>query len=221
MSGAAPIVIIGAGGHGRGILEILLAAARATGAECPVVGFLDDDPGLVGAMRGGRPVLGGLDELPRLMATGHQFLLGVGDPRARREQAGRITAAGIVYARAVHPRATLYSDVEVAPGCVVAAGVTVAAATRLGEHTLLNLNATVGHDCVLEAFATVGPGANIGGNVKFGQAAFASLNATVLPGLTVGANSQVGAGSVLLEDLEPDRVAFGVPARVVSRLNSW
>jgi sugar O-acyltransferase (sialic acid O-acetyltransferase NeuD family) len=217
MSRPAPIIIIGAGGHGRGILEILLAEAQATGSACPVVGFLDEDPSVAGSMRAGRPVLGGLDQIPRLVATGHQFLLGVGDPRARREQASRITAAGVVYARAVHPRATLYSDVVVGPGCVVAAGVAVAAATRLGEHTLLNLNATVGHDCVLEAFATVGPGANIGGHVRLEQAAFACLNASVLPGLTVGANSQVGAGSVLLEDLEPDRVAFGVPARVVSR----
>jgi hypothetical protein len=216
-----PIIIIGGGGHGRGILEILLAEAQATGTDCPVVGFLDEDPSVVGSMLAGRPVLGGLNEMPRLVATGHQFLLGVGDPRTRQDLARRITVAGVVYARAVHPRATLYSEVVVAPGCVVAAGVTVAAATRLGEHTLLNLNATLGHDCVLEEFATVAPGANIGGHVRFGRAAFAGLNATVLPGLTVGENSQVGAGSVLLEDLEPDRVAFGVPARVVSRLNTW
>lgn len=221
MKSPAPIIIIGGGGHGRGILEVLLAEARAAGTPCPVVGFLDEDPSVVGSQVAGLPILGLLDEIPRLVASGHEFLLGVGDPRVRQDLAGRITAAGVVYARAVHPRATLYTDVVVAPGCVVAAGVTVAAATRLGEHTLLNLNATLGHDCVLEPFATVAPGANLGGHVRLGQAAFASLNATILPGLTVGANSQVGAGSVLLEDLEPDRIAFGVPARVVSRSNTW
>lgn len=216
-----PIIIIGAGGHGRGILEVLRAAAAAAGRECPVSGFLDENAEAAGSLRGGLPVLGGLDRIPSLLESGHRFLLGVGDPRARRDLAQRLEETGIRYALAVHPRATLYGEVTLSPGCVVAAGVTVAAATSLGAHALLNLNATVGHDCRLDDFATVGPGANLGGNVRLGRAAFVGLNGTVIPGLSLGENSQLGAGSVLLENLEANRVAFGVPARVVSRVDSW
>lgn len=215
--GEEPIVIIGAGGHGRGILEILKAAAAAQGRICPAVGFLDENPDLRGSSRGSLPVFGGLDQAAALSRSGYLFLMGVGDPRTRDKLAARLAEMELRYARAVHPRATLYSGVEIEPGCVIAAGVTVAAETRLGEHTLLNLNATVGHDCVLEPFATVGPGANLGGFVRMGRAAFVGLNGTVLPGRSLGENSQVGAGSVLLEDLGPNLIAFGVPARVVGR----
>ena len=101
---------------------------------------------------------------------------------------------------------------------MVAAGVVVAAATQLGPHSLLNLNATVGHDCILGRFATVGPGANLGGNVRMEEGAFVGLNGTVLPGRALGAWSTLGAGSVLLEDLREATTAFGVPARVIRRI---
>lgn len=215
--GAGPIIIIGAGGHGRGILEILKAAAEAQGRSCPAAGFLDENPEMSGARRGGLPVLGALEQAPALARSGYLFLLGVGDPRSRGLLAGRLAELALPYARAVHPRATLYSDIEIGPGCVIGAGVTVAAETRLGEHSLINLNATVGHDCILEPFATVGPGANLGGYVRMGRAAFVGLNGTVLPGRSLGENAQLGAGSVLLEDLGPNLIAFGVPARVVGR----
>lgn len=217
MSGNSPIVIAGAGGHGRGVLEILRAVANAEGTSCPVVGFLDDDPALAGGSCGGLPILGGMREVPRLVREEHRFLIGVGEPKVRRAVAARLAGDRAALTVAVHPSAILYGEVQVGPGCVIGAGVVVAAATRLGEHVLLNLNATVGHDCVLERFATVGPGANIGGNVTMGEGAFVGLNGTVLPGRRLGADSQLGAGSVLLEDLEAGCVAFGVPARIVGR----
>jgi sugar O-acyltransferase (sialic acid O-acetyltransferase NeuD family) len=211
------VVIVGAGGHGRGILEILRAQARARGVDPAVGGFLDDDEALWGRTCGGVPIRGGLETAARLASEGHLFLVGVGEPAPRREVAERLSAEGARFATAVHPDATLYGDVEVGPGTVVAAGVVVAASTRLVAHNLLNLSATLGHDCVLEEFATVAPGANLGGGVRMGKASFVGLNGTVIPGLSLGEGARLGAGSVLLEDLPAGRVAFGVPARVVDR----
>jgi sugar O-acyltransferase (sialic acid O-acetyltransferase NeuD family) len=218
MSTRERIVIVGAGGHGRGVLEVLRAAAAAKGEECPVIGFLDDDPAVFSATPGGLPVLGDMKKVPRLVGDGCRFLIGVGEPRVRRAVALRLAESAASFAVAIHPSATLYGEVRVETGSVVGAGVVVAAATRLEAHVLLNLNATVGHDCVLAPFATVGPGANIGGNVWMGEGAFVGLNGTVLPGRTLGEHSQLGAGSVLLEDLAANCIAFGVPARVVGRV---
>ncbi len=215
-SSNGPIVILGAGGHGRGVLEILRAAAERDGSKCPVLGFLDDRAELFGGNCAGLPILGRIEEAERFDGQGASFLMGVGDPLVRR---ALVTKLGeLPYAGAVHPSAVLYGDVEYGAGAVIAAGVVVAAATRLGAHSLLNLNATVGHDCVLEDFATVGPGANLGGFVTMGEAAFVGLNATVVPGRRIGARARVGPGSVLLEDLKEERIAFGVPARVVDRV---
>jgi len=210
------IIIVGAGGHGRGILEILTAAALGRGDPPVVEGFLDDDPVRTGAQVGGISILGTTALLPEL-ARDHRFLIGVGDPDPRRLLAERVLAAGGEFATAIHPSAVLYRDVTVGAGVVIGAAAVVAAETRLGPNALVNLGATVGHDCVLGAYATVAPGVNMGGFVTMEEGSFAGLGAVIVPGLRLGAGCKLGPGSVLLEDLEADRIAFGVPARVIDR----
>jgi acetyltransferase-like isoleucine patch superfamily enzyme len=51
------------------------------------------------------------------------------------------------------------------------------------------------------------------------QNVWLAAGVTVLPGVTIGENSVVGAGAVVTEDIPPDSVAVGVPARVVKALD--
>jgi maltose O-acetyltransferase len=48
--------------------------------------------------------------------------------------------------------------------------------------------------------------------------AFLGANVTVLPGVTIGARSFVAAGSVVTEDVAPDTLVGGVPARPLRSL---
>lgn len=54
--------------------------------------------------------------------------------------------------------------------------------------------------------------------VKIKRGAWIPPGTIILHGVTVGENSVVGAGSVVLEDVEPFTVVAGVPARLVKRL---
>ena len=78
----------------------------------------------------------------------------------------------------VDPQATLASDVEVGPGCVIDGAVTVGAATRLVGHVYLVGPLTIGEGNVIYPHACIGfdpqhrhfdsasPG---GGSAQFGQ----------------------------------------------------
>ena len=44
-------------------------------------------------------------------------------------------------------------------------------------------------------------------------------NSTILPGVRIGRNSLVGAGSVVTEDVPPDSVVVGNPARVIKNID--
>ena len=82
-------VVIGAGGHGRVVLDILIRAAQHE-----PVGFIDSDPRLLGRRIDGRQVLGDLDDLPRL-ASEHSIagaVVAIGNNGVRREFAERIEA---------------------------------------------------------------------------------------------------------------------------------
>jgi maltose O-acetyltransferase len=50
---------------------------------------------------------------------------------------------------------------------------------------------------------------NIGHNVWLGG------HCIICPGVTIGNNSVIGAGSVVVRDIPPDRVAVGNPCRVI------
>lgn len=61
MSTLPSIIILGAGGHGRVVLDIIRQAGKFT-----PIGFLDNNPTLHGRRIDGLPVLGGIDKLSEL-----------------------------------------------------------------------------------------------------------------------------------------------------------
>ena len=56
--------------------------------------------------------------------------------------------------------------------------------------------------------------------VRIGNDCFIGARAIVLKGVTIGARSIVGAGSVVVQDVPPDVVVAGNPARVIKRLTT-
>ena len=207
-----PLLIIGAGDHGRGTLEIVRACNRVR-PSYNVLGFLDDACDRPGEVSG-VPVLGGIDRA----ISSHpavQYVIAIAGCAAKQRVAEHLDELGVSYTSVVHPAATLSPDVELGPGAIIGAGVVIAYATRLRPHVTVNLNATVGHDCEVGAFSTVAPGANIAGHVRIGSACDIGLNSTVTRGITIGDRSIVGPGAVVLKSLPCGSRVFGNPARAV------
>jgi acetyltransferase-like isoleucine patch superfamily enzyme len=82
-----------------------------------------------------------------------------------------------------------------------------------GRHLHVNLNATVGHDCVIGDFVTLAPGVSISGHVTIGDGVEFGTGAVVLPGVTIGDGAMVGAGAVVTRDVEPGVTVIGMPAK--------
>lgn len=209
-----PLVIIGAGGHGREILDIV-EAMNASAPTYEFLGFLDDTGGDHEVLaRRGMSVIGGVDDLRRIEA---RYLIGIGASDARRRIDRRATLWGREAAVAVHPAATLGSDLSIGPGCVIAAGARVTTDVRLGRHVHVNLNATVAHDCRIGDYVTVNPGANVNGNVELGDEVMIGSGAVLKEKVRVGRGTVVGAGAVVIRDLPDHVTAVGVPAAPLPR----
>lgn len=206
------LVLVGAGGFGREVHDIVVAM-NAAGAGIELLGYVDDSPGDHPLLaRQGITFLGHSDELVRLGA-GTGFAIGIGSGAARRTLDAKLVAAGCTPVTLIHPMATVGGDNRVGEGCILAAGARVTTNITLGRHVDLHVNSTIGHDSVLDDFASVYPGATVSGDVHLGEGATIGTGANVLPGVTIGAGAFVGAGAVVTGDVEPGVTVAGVPAR--------
>lgn len=199
------ILILGAGGHGKVVADILCCA----GAR--VRGFLDDDPATWGTLRLGLPVLGAV---ATHAVHAPAVILGIGDIAARRDLVARLSAGKAPrWCVAIHPRATLARSVAIGAGVTVMAGAVVNADTTLGDHCVVNTGATVDHDCAIGPYAHIAPGAHLAGGVHVGAGALIGIGAVVTPNLTIGVGSVVAAGAVVIADVPDGVTVKGVPAR--------
>jgi UDP-perosamine 4-acetyltransferase len=210
----APLILIGAGGHAR----VLLDALELIGAK--VIGLLDADAGLAGKQVMGYPVLGG-DDVLRGHAPGSIELVNaigsVDSMQLRKSIYEKLRRTGHVFASVVHPRATVSRHAVAAAGLQVMAGAVVQAGARLGEDTIVNTGATVDHDCVVGAHVHIAPGVTLSGNVQIGEETHVGAGATVIQGVRIGARCMVAAGAVVVDDVRDGTRVKGLPAKECAR----
>ena len=208
------VVVLGAGGHAQVVADILLQMSLAGESVLPI-GYLDDNPRLVGSSFLGLPVLGQLSELS---AIDHDVVIvGIGANQTRCDIFSALSAQGETFVVARHPRAIIASDVSIAAGSVVCAGVVVNPGSVIGANVILNTGCTVDHHNVIGDHAHVAPGVHLGGEVSIGEGTLVGIGSTIIPQRHVGVWSVVGAGSLVSKDVPDRSIAVGVPARVIRR----
>jgi acetyltransferase EpsM len=204
------ILIVGAGGHAHVVADAIRRLARA-GEDVAIVGLLDDAPCLHGTAVLGSPVLGAMAAIGEIAHDA--CVVAVGNNGVRRELYDRLAGQGERFATIVHPTAVIGAGVAIGAGTFVAAQAVLNPEARLGENVIVNTAAIVEHHCVVGAHAHVAPGARLGGQAAVEEGVLVGIGATVMPRCSVGAWSTVGAGSVVHRPVPPNVIVIGVPAR--------
>lgn len=206
------LLILGAGGHGRVVLDILHQARRHE-----VVGFLDNNSEIHGRRVDGVPVRGGITDLERLrdeLDVGG-VIIAIGDNGTRRGMARQVEQAGIELISAVHPSAAIAHNATIGRNVVIAAGVVVCANCQIGDSVILNTGCIIDHQTMIGEGTHICPGVRIAGRVKVEPGVFVGIGATVVPKVTLGCEAIIGAGAVVLEDVPPMATVVGVPAQPI------
>ncbi len=209
---AGDLLIIGAGGHGAVVLDIVLAA----GLYRPI-GFIDADPAQAGKRIDGVPVLGPMNLLPKLKQKARFAIVAIGDNRARVSYAAKLRQAGFELVNAIHPTAHVSHTATVGHNLVIAAGAIVSTSVRIGDSVLINTGAIVDHECEIGDGVHLGPGCKLAGRVRIATGAFVGIGACVIQCLRVGEEAIVGAGAVVIRDVADRDTVIGVPARSMQR----
>jgi len=152
-----------------------------------------------------------------------QYVIGIGNNAAREMVAQRFLNQ-LTFVNLIHPSASfghLQRDIiKQKKGVIICAGVRFANNITIGDFTIFNLNATLGHDVIVEDFVNVAPGANISGNVRLNARCWIGTGAAINQGsmddkLTIGSDTVIGSGSMVSKSCESNAVYFGVPVRKI------
>lgn len=213
MSGRG-LVIVGAGGHGREVLDIV----EANGLRSTFAGFADDllaapgaDPEALERLR--RRSTAVVGDVAWLATTDHDWIIGIGSSGARRSVDAVLAGGHGSAVTLVHPSAVVGSENHLEAGVVVGAGATITTNVRIGRHSHVNVGCAVQHDSVLGDYVTLSPGVFVNGDVVVGDDVFVGTGAVITRGTVVGDGAVIGAGAVVLADVAPGSRVVGAPAR--------
>lgn len=210
------IIILGAGGHGRVVLDII----RQSGKFTPI-GFLDNNAALHGRRVDGLPVLGGIDKLSQLSSLVEpansrcSVVIAIGDNGVRRMIAETVEAAGLELPPIIHPSAQIATNVTIGRGVVICAGALVCAHSQIGDYAILNTGCIVDHESMIGTAVHICPGVRLAGHVTLESGAFIGIGSTVIQNVRIGFEAIVGAGAVVTCNVDPMTTVVGVPAREI------
>lgn len=215
------IVIIGAGGFAREVLDIFDACNKA-GKDYEVLGFIvEPQYGSPGTSVNNKPILGDFGWIAQ-HAEEVYSICGVGTPSMRMRLVRSAQEVGGRFSNVVHPSAILTKWVNFEQGVVIAAGCILTNQIQLGSHVHINLGCTIGHDARLEDFVTLAPGVHISGKVTLSTGAYVGTGANIVEGINVGEWSIIGAGTTIIRNVPPNATVVGVPGKVIKmRENGW
>ena len=90
--------------------------------------------------------------------------------------------------------------------------------TKIGNHVSVNPGCGIGHDAVIEDYATLYWNVTLSGNVRIQEGCEIGSKAVVIPKMTVGRWSVIGAGAVVVKDIPDSCTAVGIPAKPIQFL---
>jgi sugar O-acyltransferase (sialic acid O-acetyltransferase NeuD family) len=197
------ILIYGAGGHAKSILEMVQQDDKYQ-----IAGIVDDDQNQVGKLVLDTPVMGTRVILPALIEKDVKLAAnGVGgilDINVRVKIYELLERTGFSCPSLIHPRATVEPSAKVDEGVQVFANAYIGSEAHLHPRCMINTNAVVSHDCVVGSYSHIAPGALLAGHVQVGTRTLVGMGVTTAIGVRIGDGVRIGNGAILLADV-PDK----------------
>jgi len=201
------LLIIGAGGHGKVIADIAASLRRYN-----YIAFLDDNEKLTTAL--GYNILGKTEGAFRYIDE-YDFFVAIGDSSTRKKFIENLISTGAHITTLIHPSAIIGSQVQIGIGTVIMAGVTINCSTQIGIGCILNTKCSVDHDCKIEDYVHLSPGAVLSGRVSVGRETWLCMSSAICNGVNICADSIIGAGCVVIRDINEPGTYVGVPAKKI------
>ena len=206
------LYIIGAGGFGREVAWIV-ERINSIKPTWNLKGFIDDNETLWGSTEGEYHVFGGCEYLSALEDV--YTVCAVGSSNVRKKSIEKLKDTSVKFATLVDPSVLYSNSVKIGEGAIVCAGTIITVDVNIGDHVIVNLDCTIGHDAVIDDFVTIYPSVNVSGNVLIGECSELGTGTQIIQGKKVISNTIIGAGAIVVKDCLESGTYVGSPAKKI------
>lgn len=206
------LYIIGSGGFDR---EVAWCVERINDVSSTwnLIGFIDDNEDLWGKQEDGYLVLGGLDYLKKQKES--YVVCAVGKAQIRKKIIDKLANSEVKFATIIDPLVILSKRVSIGVGTIICAGTIMTVDISIGNHVIINLDCTLGHDDVIEDYVTIYPSVNVSENVRVGECVELGTGTQVIQGKVIAPDAIVGAGAVVVKNINESGTYVGTPAKKI------
>ncbi|MFC2125940.1 acetyltransferase [Bacteroidota bacterium] len=195
------MLIYGASGHAKVIIDCL----RANNER--ILTVFDDDP----AKKTFEDLVV-INKYDPSIYPEEKLILAIGNNKIRKELSPKIKHSfGFVH----HPSSLVHPDIEISCGSAIFHGCIIQSGSSVGKHVIINTKASVDHDCILEDFIHIGPGATLCGGITIGEGTLIGAGSVIIPNISIGKWCTIAAGSVVTKDVPDHALVAGNPARAI------
>lgn len=139
-------------------------------------------------------------------------VVAIGNPKNRSDLIDRLPEETCYFTHIHHSVQIIGKNVEIGEGSIICAGCIVTTNVKIGKHAHLNLQTTVGHDCIIGDFFTTAPGAKISGNCIIEDKVYVGTNASIKEKILIRESSTIGLNAGVVKNIEDSGVYVGCPA---------
>jgi len=127
----------------------------------------------------------------------------------------------------IEPGAIIRDQVEIGDHAVIMMGAVINIGAVIGEGSMIDMGAILGGRATVGKNCHIGAGTVLAGVIEPPSAepvviednVLIGANAVVLEGIRVGAGAVVAAGAIVVDDVAPNTVVAGVPARKIKDID--
>ncbi|MFD1735626.1 2,3,4,5-tetrahydropyridine-2,6-dicarboxylate N-acetyltransferase [Bacillus salitolerans] len=127
----------------------------------------------------------------------------------------------------IEPGAIIRDQVEIGNNAVIMMGALINIGAVIGEGTMIDMGVVLGGRATVGKNCHIGAGSVLAGVIEPPSAkpvvveddVVVGANAVILEGITVGKGAVVAAGAIVIEDVPPNTVVAGTPARVIKQID--
>ena len=188
------IIILGAGGHCKSIIDVIELEAKYQ-----IVGIIDNEL-KIGDKVLSYEVIGRDEDLKKFREKYQYAIIGVGQiktPNIRIKLFELLKSLNYSLPTIISPRAYVSKYAFIDEGSVIMHDAFVNANAKIGKNCIINTKAIIEHDVIIEDNCHISTGVVINGGVTVGKNSFLGSNSVTKESIVIEENSFVKAGSII------------------------